>query len=176
MNSFGYVTLQGVTFTTGATVANPNEVLFNSADNSYYKWTGSFASGAKVVPANSTPQTAGGIRPGKWLSVGDSTLRSDLLSGNKGNLVGYTNPQSAVVETVKTALDKINVRLIYAKDFGVKADGGDNTDTLWALGQFISSATDPWYVIFPHGTSRCGSQEFAGATGKGFSYRPSALG
>lgn len=52
MNAFGYVTLSGVTFTTGATVSTPNEVLFNPADNSYYKWTGSFASGPKVVPEN----------------------------------------------------------------------------------------------------------------------------
>lgn len=37
MAAFDYVTLQGVTFTTGATLGNPNEVLFNSADSSYYK-------------------------------------------------------------------------------------------------------------------------------------------
>ncbi|WP_413498955.1 hypothetical protein [Buttiauxella gaviniae] len=78
MNAFGYVTLSGVNFTTGANVANPNEVLFNTADNSYYKWSGSFASGPKVVPANSTPESTGGIGPGKWLSVGDTVLRSQI--------------------------------------------------------------------------------------------------
>lgn len=81
MNAFGYVTLSGVTFTTGATVSNPNEVLFNTADNTYYKWTGSFAGGAKVVPANSTPQSSGGVGVGKWLSVGDTVLRTELQRG-----------------------------------------------------------------------------------------------
>lgn len=86
MNAFGYVTLTGVTFTTGATVSTPNEVLFNPTDNSYYKWTGSFAGGPKVVPANSTPESTGGIGPGAWINVGDASLRSELQSGD-GSLV-----------------------------------------------------------------------------------------
>lgn len=173
MAAYGYVILTGKTFTTGATINSPNEVLLNTADGEYYKWTGSFASGAKVVPANSTPSGTGGIGPGAWLGVGDSSLRSALASVNGANLVGYKNPQSQLVETVKLALDKINVRLIYASDFGVKTDGSDNADALWNLGQFISNATVPLYVIFPKGVSLVGSQEFAGATGKGYSYRPS---
>lgn len=75
MNAYGYVTLTGVDFDTGATVSTPNEVLFNPADNSYYKWTGSFASGGKVVPQDSTPESTGGIGPGAWLSVGDASVR-----------------------------------------------------------------------------------------------------
>jgi lysophospholipase L1-like esterase len=94
MNAFGYVTLQGVTFTTGATVANPNEVLFNTADNSYYKWSGSFASGGKVVPANSTPESSGGVGPGKWLNVGDTALRKDLAAPTGVSLVGGAAKQS----------------------------------------------------------------------------------
>ena len=86
MNAFGYVTLTGVTFTTGATVSTPNEVLFNPTDNSYYKWTGSFSGGPKVVPANSTPESTGGIGPGAWINVGDTALRSELQSGD-GSLV-----------------------------------------------------------------------------------------
>ncbi|MEG9856659.1 hypothetical protein V6X01_23875, partial [Enterobacter hormaechei] len=50
MNAFGYVILSGKTFTTGATINNPNEVLLNTSDGEYYKWTGTFASGPKVVP------------------------------------------------------------------------------------------------------------------------------
>ncbi|HHA2081868.1 TPA: SGNH/GDSL hydrolase family protein [Enterobacter asburiae] len=84
MAAFGYVVLTGKTFTTGATINNPNEVLLNTADGEYYKWTGSFASGAKVVPENSTPESTGGIGPGKWLGVGDTVLRSDLLQADGG--------------------------------------------------------------------------------------------
>lgn len=96
MNAFGYVTLMGVTFTTGATVNNPNEVLFNTADNSYYKWTGSFASGPKVVPENSTPQSSGGIGPGAWLSVGDTVLRNDLSSSSGYSFIGEFESVSAL--------------------------------------------------------------------------------
>lgn len=173
MAAFGYVILTGKTFTTGATINNPNEVLLNTADGEYYKWTGSFASGHKEVPANSTPSSTGGVGPGAWLGVGDSSLRAALASVNGADLIGYKNPQSQISETLNVALDKINVRLIYASDFGVKTDSSDNADALWNLGQFISNATEPLYVIFPHGTSLVGSQEFAGATGKGYSYRPS---
>ncbi|WP_336708883.1 MULTISPECIES: phage tail protein [unclassified Cedecea] len=101
MSAFGYVALNGVTFTTGATVSNPNEVLFNTADNSYYKWTGSFASGAKVVPPNSTPESSGGVGPGKWINVGDSALRSDLANGGGASLVKYKD------STVEEALDAL---------------------------------------------------------------------
>lgn len=75
MAAFGYVILTGKTFTTGATINEPNEVLLNTADGEYYKWTGSFLSGPKVVPENSTPENTGGIGPGAWLSVGDTTAR-----------------------------------------------------------------------------------------------------
>lgn len=103
MNSFGYVTLTGVTFTTGATVANPNEVLFNPADNSYYKWTGTFASGGKVVPANSTPASSGGVGAGKWLNVGDSSLRSQLAATGGVDLVNGAAKQTDVdALTLKT--------------------------------------------------------------------------
>lgn len=102
MNSFGYVTLTGVSFTTGATVTKPNEVLFNEANNEYYKWTGSFASGPKVVPANSTPESTGGIGAGKWLSVGDSTLRGELAAEGGAAMVGYGET------TVKGALDELS--------------------------------------------------------------------
>lgn len=114
MNSFGYVTLTDVSFTTGATITKPNEVLFNEANNEYYKWTSSFASGPKVVPANSTPESTGGIGAGKWLSVGDSTLRSDLSSGGKASLVGYLD--GTVADELGRSR-KRNGNLIYAADY-----------------------------------------------------------
>ncbi|HHG0679320.1 hypothetical protein [Enterobacter cloacae] len=100
MTSIGYVILAGQTFTTGATLNSPNEILLNEADNSYYKWTGTFASGGKEVPPDSTPESSGGIGPGKWLNVGDSSLRSDLATGGKATLIGYN------AETVQDALTR----------------------------------------------------------------------
>ncbi|MEO3285378.1 hypothetical protein ABHD38_15495 [Enterobacter cloacae] len=100
MTSIGYVILAGQTFTTGATLNSPNEILLNEADNSYYKWTGTFASGGKEVPPDSTPESSGGIGPGKWLNVGDSSLRSDLATGGKATLIGFN------AETVQDALTR----------------------------------------------------------------------
>lgn len=88
MDSFGYVTLSGVTFTTGATLSQPNEILFNTADNQYYKWTGSFVSGGKVVPSGSTPEASGGIGPGKWMSVGDAGFRAQISANDGFKYVG----------------------------------------------------------------------------------------
>ncbi|MCL5635978.1 hypothetical protein M5Y66_16000 [Enterobacter vonholyi] len=97
MAAYGYVILTGKTFTTGAAINNPNEVLLNAADGEYYKWTGSFASGPKVVPANSTPASTGGIAPGAWLSVGDSALRSQLAMPGGAGLIG-TEPSGKSVQ------------------------------------------------------------------------------
>ncbi|MFW7251051.1 glycosyl hydrolase family 28-related protein [Enterobacter sp. BNK-34] len=103
MNAFGYVTLTGVSFTTGATVSNPNEVLFNESNNEYYKWTGSFSGGPKVVPANSTPESTGGIGAGKWLGVGDSTLRGELAEPDGSGMVGHGDK---TVDDALTELEK----------------------------------------------------------------------
>lgn len=139
MNAFGYVTLTDVTFTTGATLNNPNEVLFNEADNSYYKWTGSFASGPKVVPENSTPESTGGIGPGKWLNVGDAALRSQLASEDNSQgdaLVTVKQPVTGAI--ARTQHDK-NQDFITPQDFGVKMDGSDSTDAINAFVEYVNS-------------------------------------
>lgn len=120
MNAFGYVTLTGVSFTTGATVSNPNEVLFNEPNNEYYKWTGSFSGGPKVVPANSTPESTGGIGAGKWLSVGDSTLRGELAEPDGSGMVGHGD------KTVDDALTELE-----------KTQGKDGFN---AIGRFLNLA------------------------------------
>lgn len=89
MAAYGYVILTGMTFTTGATIHNPNEVLLNTVDGEYYKWTGSFASGSKVIPENSTPASTGGIGPGLWIGVGDASLRAALAQPGGAAMIGY---------------------------------------------------------------------------------------
>lgn len=116
MAAFGYVILTGKTFTTGATINNPNEVLLNTDDGEYYKWAGSLASGPKVVPANSTPASTGGVGPGAWIGVGDASLRAALASSSGAGMVGYKNKGAySVQQTVKDKLD----RIYYASDYGV---------------------------------------------------------
>lgn len=105
MNAFGYVILTGKTFTTGATINNPNEVLLNTADGEYYKWTGSFAVGPKVVPENSTPASTGGVGPGSWVGVGDASLRAALAAMDGEKLIGEC-PDIATLRTIEPSYDK----------------------------------------------------------------------
>ncbi|OAT31979.1 phage tail fiber protein [Buttiauxella brennerae ATCC 51605] len=118
MNAFGYITLTGVDFDTGATISTPNEALFNPDDNSYYKWTGSFATGPKVVPPNSTPASSGGVGPGKWLNVGDTVLRSQLAADGGAGMIGTDSGN-----TVQVELDDINGTM-YQDPLTKWADGG----------------------------------------------------
>jgi hypothetical protein len=99
--SYGIITLSGVSFTTGATV-NLNEALLNNANNTYYKWTGSFPAGGKIVPPSSTPESTGGIGPGKWLSVGDTALRNDLAGPEGVSFVNGAAKQSDLDATNQT--------------------------------------------------------------------------
>ncbi len=71
--AFGYITLDS--FQAGATLTLPNQALRDTSTGEYYRWDGTFP---KTVPADSTPESSGGIGTGKWLSVGDAVLRSQI--------------------------------------------------------------------------------------------------
>ncbi|ELE9696453.1 hypothetical protein POF88_19780 [Enterobacter kobei] len=152
MNAFGYVILTGKTFTTGATINNPNEVLLNTADGEYYKWTGSFASGPKVVPANSTPASTGGIAPGAWIGVGDASLRAALAATSGAGLVGlsvgsvypagtvgsaiqYRTPQMYGIEPSTTNIIGSGLDAMFATggDIRFEKPGTYITDRTWVL-------------------------------------------
>lgn len=74
--AFGYITMDS--FEDGNTLTLPNQVLRYEATGEYYRWDGDFP---KTVPAGSTPETSGGVGQGKWLSVGDATLRTEIMRG-----------------------------------------------------------------------------------------------
>ncbi|HHA2064416.1 hypothetical protein [Enterobacter cloacae complex sp. 310G5] len=152
MNAFGYVILTGKTFTTGATINNPNEVLLNTADGEYYKWTGSFASGPKVVPENSTPASTGGIAPGAWIGVGDSSLRAALAAtggaglvglsvgsvypaGTVGSAIQYRTPQMYGIEPSTTNIIGSGLDAMFAAggDIRFEKPGTYITDRTWVL-------------------------------------------
>ncbi len=148
MNAFGYVTLSGVTFTTGATVSNPNEVLFNTADNTYYKWTGSFAGGPKVVPANSTPQSSGGVGVGKWLSVGDTVLRTELQRGQYRTdatscyyVTGFVIDQTTDNRDASYAFPG---KIYIPKDLTVRCNFLPDDDVTKFVGEGQILTRDPW--------------------------------
>lgn len=150
MNAFGYITLEGVTFTTGATVNTPNEVLLNTADSQYYKWTGSYASGPKVVPANSTPASSGGVGPGLWLAVGDASVKAyvDAFIAALGSTEDGKGDALVAVKSVlansaaRTQHDK-NADFVTLTDFVGVWDGvaDDTTNFQNAINSLAASAS-----------------------------------
>lgn len=76
ISAFGWVPMDS--FQDGATLTLPNQVLrwkLPDGDGDYYRWDGAFP---KVVLVESTPESTGGIGAGKWLSVGDAVLRTQI--------------------------------------------------------------------------------------------------
>ncbi|HEI0101334.1 TPA: hypothetical protein SIE44_004371 [Escherichia coli] len=114
----GYVTVRPPvgSFTLGYTIKEWNEVLWNDADLSYYRWDGAVP---KVVAPGSTPATAGGVGAGKWVNVADASLRSDLGqtsgAGRIGTATGQTLAESLHAEdspmSFGTATAKAKARL-----------------------------------------------------------------
>ncbi|MDU7723781.1 MAG: hypothetical protein E7J97_24210 [Citrobacter sp.] len=90
ISAFGYITLDS--FEDGNTLTLPNQVLRLEATGEYYRWDGAFP---KVVPTGSTPENSGGIGVGKWLSVGDASLRSNLATNNGSAMIGTMNAYAA---------------------------------------------------------------------------------
>lgn len=77
-------------FQDGALLTRADEALrwkLPDGDGEYYRWDGALP---KTVPADSTPESTGGIGTGKWLGVGDATLRGELFS----EYILYKTPQA----------------------------------------------------------------------------------
>ncbi|MBW4190756.1 hypothetical protein JW309_00430 [Enterobacter bugandensis] len=120
--AYGYITLYS--FEDGNTLTLPNQVLRLEATGEHYRWDGVFP---KVVPAGSTPDSTGGIGPGAWLSVGDATLRSDLVKTTGSSLIGYKYPSTCSVS--RTMQDKLS-DFVFLEDSGGKDDGGVTDNSL----------------------------------------------
>ncbi|QCJ70842.1 hypothetical protein C9446_13890 [Providencia heimbachae] len=106
------------TFQEGAEVVSRNgTVLWKlpDGDGDHYRWDGDLP---KQVPAGSTPQSTGGIGKGSWVSVGDASLRGDLLREAGASLIGTSSGL--------TVQQSINRRFWHVEDFlprGFVSDG-----------------------------------------------------
>lgn len=85
IRNYGYITMDS--FEDGATLTLPNQTLRYEANGEYYRWDGEFP---KTIPSGSTPESAGGIGLGAWVSVGDASLRSNLSTEDGAGLIGTT--------------------------------------------------------------------------------------
>lgn len=130
-----FITLPG-TFSTGATINTHNELLTH--DGLQYRWEGTLP---KVVPANSTPVTSGGIGSNAWMYTGVLGLKQQLASdaATLGDfLVATKQPFSgAKLQTVHSKLAQV----ISVLDFNGVVGDGVNDDTAG-----IQAAVDatPW--------------------------------
>lgn len=103
IQSFGYITLDS--FEDGNTLTLPNQVLRLESTGDYYRWDGAFLPNGKIVPANSTPESTGGIGIGKWISVGDASLRSNLAASAGMSVVGVC-PDIATLRTLSVQVGR----------------------------------------------------------------------
>ena len=115
----GYITRRS--FEKGFNVTTWNEALLWEEDGDYYRWDGTLP---KNVPAGSTPETAGGIGLGLWVSVGDMSLRTDLIDTDDDHLgdalIAIKQPYNGSM--ARTQHSK-NLDTISVKDFGATGDG-----------------------------------------------------
>lgn len=96
IRNYGYITMDS--FEDGATLTLPNQTLRYKATGEYYRWDGEFP---KTITAGSTPETAGGIGLGAWVSVGDASLRSALAAPGGVNLVnGAISQEDLVLQSI----------------------------------------------------------------------------
>ena len=73
-------------FEAGGTIVNSRDILWWGAAKAWYSWHGTLP---KVVPAGSTPLTAGGVSPTAWVDLTDGELRNDLAADGGADLVFY---------------------------------------------------------------------------------------
>ncbi|EET5623516.1 right-handed parallel beta-helix repeat-containing protein [Escherichia coli] len=114
----------------------------------YYRWDGSLP---KDVPENSTPESTGGVSLGAWVSVGDASLRSDLISQetDKGSsIVTYTPKFNDAVSM--SVYEKLSVDLVTLSDYGFKV-GNTGAKNKAAFQKAIDDATLPTEIVIPEG-------------------------
>lgn len=107
---YGYVLLED--FQKGNTLSIPNHALkWSRPDGTgeYYRWDGPLDT-PKVVPPGSTPASTGGVGAGAWLSVGDGSLRTDLIKPNVTETVRVPSQYATLQQAISYLLSgRINV-------------------------------------------------------------------
>lgn len=147
---FGYITMDS--FEDGNTLTLPNQVLRLESTGEYYRWDGILP---KIVPANSTPETTGGIGAGAWLSVGDATFRQEANKKFKYSvkLSDYLTLQDAA----SAAVDGLLIDIDYNFSDGENVDFGGKVLTIECKGKFFGDGFFNWNnlgseskIISPH--------------------------
>lgn len=101
----GYITIDS--FQQGADLPNNeltqrNHILRDETTGEYYRWGGELP---KQVLAGSTPQSTGGIGKGAWVSVGDASLRGDLVKSTGAGMISTESGESVQQSINNITLD-----------------------------------------------------------------------
>ena len=119
-----YIKVKDFTFSTGYTITDQKQCLLNLGDNKYYQWFGALP---KVVPAGSTPATAGGVGALLWVDRTDLLLRSDLASSATGKgyklVYGAIGRQDLVLQSITKIPSYDNSNVVQAWRDSVSAYG-----------------------------------------------------
>ncbi|MDF7650741.1 tail fiber domain-containing protein [Erwiniaceae bacterium L1_54_3] len=146
MLKYGYITKKS--FELGATLDTPNTVLQWESNGEYYRWDGDWTE-PKVVPAGSTPESAGGIGTDKWLSVGDATLRSNLLSEDETLGDAIIAVKKSFPGAIGRTQHQFNNQFPSVEDAGAIGDGAANDTSAFLVFESVFSN----YDIDLHGKS-----------------------
>lgn len=136
----GFVLLSS--FEDGAKLTLANEILLYKSDGQYYRWTGILP---KIIVANSTPENSGGIGGGKWVLVGDSSLRNELLQNDGAKIIGHKNG------TVDSALAENENNISNLKNNLIQ--NGDKGNTLLKIGANIANNNNCLVVVYGDSTT-----------------------
>ncbi|MBT0394836.1 hypothetical protein ISO77_04680, partial [Morganella morganii subsp. morganii] len=98
--ALGYVLVDS--FEKGEVITSRYQALHWLHNGEYYRWDGALP---KAVPANSTPDSSGGIGVGAWIGVGDTSLRKDLASAKGSSMIGGMSVISALSHGVASGID-----------------------------------------------------------------------
>lgn len=133
-------------FQDGAKLFDKNDRILDRSTTpaQLYYWDGTFP---KDIAQGSTPSSTGGIGTGKWLSVGDAVLRSDLANSDPGNgvdLVAGAAKQSDL-GIIQDKVDTLYTDTVALSDYSSLVTSGD-----WTAA--IQSALDTGKDIIAYGS------------------------
>ena len=113
-------------FQIGAELSGWPDVLWDWTSGKGYQW---HLDEAKTVAAGSTPASSGGVGVGAWLSVGDATLRGNLLSQNVNMGDALITVKQPFTNTAARTQHAKNSDWLSVKDFGAAGDGSTDDTT-----------------------------------------------
>ncbi|MDH2397559.1 right-handed parallel beta-helix repeat-containing protein [Providencia rettgeri] len=141
------------TFQEGAEVVSRNGTVFwklPDGDGDHYRWDGDLP---KQVPVDSTPQSAGGIGKGAWVSVGDASLRGELLTDNGAlSVSNATIYVSSLLSMIMLPIERLkNGQQVITREYKSLSEIGggryfysENTEKRYHDGGTIISPTVPF--------------------------------